>query len=164
MSILTDIKPQFTTADNFFDVKVSTDNIREIDCCYFRNYAGCELKLVGVESLNLDLLYEHFQQVFTQHTFMDDPFDREHVMRSVYDVIVPIMTKGCGVHRQAICVATDTNYMLDVRANVYLPYISKIEVIAKKTEQYTKSIKFKFYPNEGKLRRWESSLSPRNQM
>ena len=165
MGVLSDIKPQFTTADDFFVVIVGVSNLNAIDCRDFKAAVG-EVDMTGDVAIDTETIRKYFQRIFTEHTYMEDPFDRQHVVSTINNSIVPLMMNVCDVDRNMIQIVTETSHMLDRRlsSNIYSPFISMVEVNAKINKHYIKSVKFRFVPDEDKITAWESSLLHRNQM
>lgn len=168
MSILSDIKPQFTTANDFFTVIVCINNFNAIDCIDFKVAVG-GVDMTGDVAIDTETIRLYFKRIFTEHTYMEDPFDRSHIMSTINNSIVPLMMKVCDVDRNLIQIVTETSHMLDARSVAYAtsrysPYISMVEVNARINKNYVKSVKFRFVPDEDKITAWESSLLHRNQM
>ena len=167
MSILSDIKPQFTTANDFFTVIVGVSNINAIDCCDFKAAVG-EVDMTGDVAIDIETIRKYFLRIFTEYTYMEDPFDRSHVVSTIDTVIVPLMMKVCDVDRSLMQIVVETLYMHDRRrgpsSNLLSAYTSMVEVNAKINDNYIKSVKFRFVPDENKIKAWESSLLHRNRM
>lgn len=165
-SILSDITPRFTTTDDFFIVIVGVTNINAIDCCDFKTAVGDAVDMTGDVAIDSETIRLYFKRIFTEHTYMEDPFDRQHIVSTIYNSIVPLMMKVCDVDRNSIQIVTETSHMHDRRLSsaTYSPYISMVEVNAKINKNYVKSVKFRFVPDEDRIMAWESSLLHRNQM
>ena len=125
--------------------------------------------MTGDVAIDTETIRRYFLRIFTEHTYMEDPFDRSHIMSTINNIIVPLMMKVCDVDRNLIQVVTETSHMHDRRPVAYItsrysPYVSWVEVNAKINKNYVKSVKFRFVPDEDKIMTWESSLLHRNQM
>lgn len=171
MSILSDIKPKFTTADDFFVVIAGIININAIDCCDFKAAVGDVVDMTGDVAIDSETIRLYFKRIFTEHTYMEDPFDRSHIVSTIETCIIPLMMKVCDVDRNLIQTVVETSHMEDRRSALttsmsvkYSPYISMVEVNAKISKNYIKSVRFRFVPDEDKIMAWESSLLHRNQM
>lgn len=165
MSILSNIKPQFTTANDFFTVIVGISNLNAIDACDFKAVVG-EVDMTGDVAIDMETIRKWFRQLFTEHTYMEDPFDRSHIVSTIETCIIPLMMKVCDIDRNLIQTVVETSHMEDRRSSSvkYSPYISMVEVNAKINKNYVKSVKFRFVPDEDKIMAWESFLLHRNQM
>lgn len=157
--------PQFTTANDFFTVIVGVNNLNAIDCSDFKVAVG-EVDMTGDVAIDTETIRRHFARIFTEYTYMEDPFDRSHIMSTIYNSIVPLMMNVCDVDRNLIRIVTETSHMHDRRSSSvkYSPYVSWVEVNARINKNYVKSVKFRFAPAEDKITAWESSLLHRNPM